>query len=491
MEIVIRIAQLLLSLSILIILHELGHFLSAKYFKIRTSKFFLFFDPWFSIFSTKKINGKWQYKFFSKNLPSEVKVSDGKGGEKSIPIDLNTLSEDDWRKHPESVKYGIGWLPLGGYVSIEGMIDETNLNSDMMKKPAEPWEFRSKPAWQRLIVMIGGVTVNLILGFLIFIGVFWYWGKDTIPVENLKGKMYVSEKMLPFGFQQGDIVKAVNGKETDNPLKVNRDFLLRNVKEVTVVRADNSEKTIQIPDSIGMYIWKNGLREQAFSPLLKNTTISEVAKDSPAEKNGVQKGDIIKKINGIEISSWNQFMETLSFSKNKNLNFEFERNRQPFSKNITLDEDNRLGVMPNADTKELEDISIHKDLGFTESIKTGFSEAYWLVHDFIAQFKYIFTKKGASQMGGFGTIAKLFDTSWDWHQFWVSTALISIMLAVMNLLPIPALDGGHILFLGYEMITGRKPNDKFMEYAQIFGIVLLLSLMLYANGMDIVRALKN
>lgn len=490
MDITIRVLQLITSMSLLIILHEMGHFLPAKWFKTKVNKFFLFFDPWFSIASWKKINGKWESKFFSKNLPDTEKIMvDGK--EKEVPIDISKLPDNDWRKHPESVKYGIGWLPLGGYVSIAGMIDESNTDSEAMKKPAQDWEFRAKPAWQRLIIMIGGVTVNIILGFLIFIGVFAYWGTNTIPTENLKGKMYVSEKMNVFGFQDGDVPVAVNGKPIDNPLKVNRDLLLRNVDNITVVRADNSQKTIAVPDSVGMYIWKNGIREQAFGLKNPNTAIDSVVAGSPGQKAGLVKGDIIKKVNGTPVSSWNEFTEKVAFSKTKNVDLELERNGQIISKKTVLDDENKVGISVQVDPKLLDGLEVHKDLSFGESVKLGVSEAYNLVHDFVTQFKYVFTKKGATQMGGFGTISKLFGTSWDWHQFWVSTALISIMLGVMNLLPIPALDGGHILFLLYEMITGRKPNEKFLEYAQIFGMLLLFALMIYANGLDVLRALKN
>lgn len=444
MELAIRITQLILSMSLLIILHELGHFFPAKWFKTRVEKFYLFFNPGFSLYK-KKIG--------------------------------------------ETI-YGIGWLPLGGYVKIAGMVDES-MDKEGMAGPPQPWEFRSKPAWQRLIIMVGGVTVNLLVGFIIFIGINAYWGKDVLPADKMQDKVYVSEKMYPFGFRAGDLPVAVNGKALDNPLDINRYLLLRNVKTVTVKNTDGSVREVQVPGDIGMYIWKNGIREQAFSLVVPSTKVDSVIAGMPAAKAGLQKGDEITAIDGKKMTSFNQINETLAFSPSSEVSISFLREGVPHTEKIALTEDHKMGIAPYLGDVSLVNAVVHKDLSFGESIREGVSDAYWLVNDFIVQFKYVFTKKGATQMGGFGTIAKLFPQTWDWHQFWLSTGLISIMLAIMNLLPIPALDGGHIVFLLFEWITGIKPSEKFLEYAQILGIVLLFSLMIYANGLDIWRALTN
>ncbi len=490
MELTIRIVQLILSMSLLIILHELGHFLPARLFGTRIEKFMLFFDWDFSLFKAKKINGKWQTKIFAKNLPDTVKAKNDSGKTIDVPIDAESLPETDWRKHKECTTWGIGWIPLGGYVKIAGMLDES-LDKNELNQAPKPWEFRSKPAWQRLIIMIGGVTVNLILGFAIFTAIAAVWGKDVISAENLRGKIHVSEKLLPIGFNKGDVPYATNGKTLDNPLEINRLLLLRDVKTVGVLREDGSKAEVAVPEDIGMYIWKNGLREQAFSLKNNSTVVDTVMANSLAQKAGIKKGDKITKIDGKPVESFNDIMERLHYSQQGPLLIQYISNGEEKMATVLLDEEKKLGIAAKPDLSSLSKSFTHKELNLGESLEEGVHNGYYLVRDFITQFKYVFTAKGATQMGGFGTIAKLFPTSWDGHQFWLTTGLISIMLAVMNLLPIPALDGGHILFLLYEMITRRKPSEKFLEVAQIAGMIILFGLMLYANGMDIIRAIKN
>lgn len=444
MEIPMRFIQLLLSMSLLILLHEMGHFLPAKWFRTRVEKFYLFFDPWFSLFK-KKIGG---------------------------------------------TEYGIGWLPLGGYVKIAGMVDES-MDTEKLKNAPQPWEFRAKPAWQRLIIMIGGITVNILLGCILFIMINFIWGKEFLDVNKVNSQdIYVSQKLKVFGFRDGDVVTKIDNQAVDSPLEVNRHFLLRDVDQVEVRREDGSVTKIAIPDSIGMYMWKQGIQDQAFALKVNSTDLGEVLPGYPAEKAGLRKGDKILTVNGIAMNSFNQISEAIGSTITPLVEISFERNGQTITKQVALGEDKKMGIAPRVDLSQMKNKIITQNLSIGESLVKGVQDTYYMIHDMLVQFKYVFTKKGASQLGGFGSIAKMFPTEWDWHQFWVSTAFISIMLGVMNFLPIPALDGGHILFLLWEMLTGRKPNDKFLEYAHMVGIIFLVGLTLYANGMDILRAFK-
>jgi len=429
-------SQLLLSLSILIILHELGHFIPAKLFKTRVEKFYLFFDVKFSLFK-KKIG--------------------------------------------ETV-YGIGWLPLGGYVKISGMIDES-MDTEHLAKEPEPWEFRSKPAWQRLIIMMGGVTVNLILGFLIYMMVAFIWGKTIITNNSLSGGYEVAEMMKPYGFKDGDKILEVDGKPLENILDISKFLFLRNVSNVKVEHYDGRKEILNIPESIGVQMFETG-NLMPFTALVQ-PIIDSIEPNSPAERAGLISDDLILSVNGKSILKWQEFTKLVNESPKKIINIKIKRNNSVLSKEISLRDNNTIGVSLKVP------VITPTKLNFTilESITRGYNKAYWTLLDYISQFKYVFSKKGASQLGGFGAIGGLFPPTWDWEGFWESTALISIILAFMNLLPIPALDGGHVMFLLYEIASGRKPNDKFMEYAQIFGFFLLMSLVLYANGNDIYRAI--
>ena len=429
-------SQLLLSLSILIILHELGHFIPAKLFKTRVEKFYLFFDVKFSLFK-KKIG--------------------------------------------ETV-YGIGWLPLGGYVKISGMIDES-MDTEHLAKEPEPWEFRSKPAWQRLIIMLGGVTVNLILGFLIYMMIAFIWGKTIITNDSLSGGYEVAEMMKPYGFKDGDKILEVDGKPLENILDISKFLFLRNVSNVKVEHYDGRKEILNIPESIGVQMFETG-NLVPFTALVQ-PIIDSIEPNSPAERAGLISDDLILSVNGKSILKWQEFTELVKESPKKIININIKRNNSILSKEISLRDNNTIGVSLKVP------VITPTKLNFTilESITRGYNKAYWTLLDYISQFKYVFSKKGASQLGGFGAIGGLFPPTWDWEGFWESTALISIILAFMNLLPIPALDGGHVMFLLYEIASGRKPNDKFMEYAQIFGFFLLMSLVLFANGNDIYRAI--
>lgn len=429
----IKAIQLILSLSLLIVLHEFGHFIPAKIFKTRVEKFYLFFDVKFALFK-KKIGG---------------------------------------------TEYGLGWLPLGGYVKIAGMIDES-MDKEQMALPPKPWEFRSKPAWQRLIIMLGGVTVNLVLGFLIYMMVLFVWGSSYVGPNDMPQGFAVADEFKEFGFQDGDRILSVNGEEFENSVDVNRYLFMRDVNSITVIHQNGDEETIAIPEDIGSKMFQEGVM-QPFVPI-QNAVLDSVVADLAASKAGLKKGDSLISINNQEIGYWHELAPITSENKEKELEVVFKRDGDIMSVMVTPDEEGKLGVTSRRDFNVQT-----REYSLGESIEEGFSYGYWTLHDYVAQFKYVFTAKGATQVGGFGAIGGLFPDAWDWQGFWLATALISIILAFMNILPIPALDGGHVMFLLYEIITGKSPNEKFMEYAQMVGFFILIALVLFANGNDIYR----
>ena len=437
METLIKVSQFILSLSFLIVLHELGHFIPAKLFKTRVEKFYLFFDYKFSIF--KKKIGK--------------------------------------------TTYGIGWIPLGGYVKISGMIDES-MDTEQMKEEPKPWEFRSKPAWQRLIIMLGGVTVNFILGILIYIMILNVWGEDYVATTDVKNGFSVPQTFEEFGFKEGDQILKVNNQVPFDVMSVNKELFLRDVKSIEVKHLGGITEKINLPEDIGLTMWTNGIMEP-FSPRIE-AVLDSILPNAPALKAGLLKKDKIMAVDGQSIQSWNEFTTTIKENtERKEMLFSVLRNGKEITISVTPSKDNKIGVAPKI-TPDIITIN-HKDYTFTESIPKGTTKAYWVLRDYIAQFKYVFTKKGATALGGFGTILSIFPNTWDWHRFWGLTAFLSIMLAFMNLLPIPALDGGHVVFTLYEMISGRKPNDNFLEKAQIVGFIFLITLLLYANGNDVYK----
>jgi len=442
METYIKITQFLLSLSLLIVLHELGHFIPAKLFKTRVEKFYLFFDYKFSIFK-KKIG---------------------------------------------DTVYGIGWIPLGGYVKISGMIDES-MDKEQMAQPPQPWEFRSKPAWQRLIIMLGGVTVNFILGIFIYIMMFNAWGNDFVSPEDVKEGFSVTDLFRDLGFKDGDKIVKVNNEIPVNVLDINKHLFLRDVNNIEVSHVDGNTEIIDLPEDIGLQMWQTGNMDP-FNPRI-HAILDSVIPELPADLAGLKSGDIITAVNDQKIVFWNEFTDVVKNNpKEKEIKVTIDREGFTESFMITPNDDQKLGVYPKGYTEDVITIT-HKDYSFAESIVPGFSKAYWTLKDYMGQFKYVFTKKGATQLGGFITIGSIFPSKWNWQAFWSITALLSIMLGFMNLLPIPALDGGHVVFTLFEIISGRKPSDKFLEYAQITGFIILISLLLFANGNDIYKWLTG
>ena len=437
----IKAAQLILSLSILVVLHELGHFIPAKLFKTRVEKFFLFFDVKFSLFK-KKIG--------------------------------------------ETV-YGIGWLPLGGYVKIAGMIDES-MDKEQMAQPPQPWEFRSKPAWQRLIIMIGGVTVNLLLGFFIYSMILFAWGQDYLKPEGVKDGFAVTRTMRAYGFQNGDIVTAIDGKPLENALEASKHILLRDPKQLTVQGIDGNTRTLSLPENIGKTLYLRG--ETAPFSIKTKAIIDTVIPESPAAKAGLQKGDKLVNIGGEPIYYFSDVPPALTMApEGTPVSVMIERDGVAKELKIVLGEKKKMGI--SAGQREGEIQLSHKNYSLGAALSHGTAYGYNVLRDYVSQFKFVFTKKGASEVGGFGSIGKLFQDNWNWLSFWQITAFLSIALAFMNILPIPALDGGHVVFLLYEMVTGRAPNQKVLEYAQMVGFVILIAILLYANGSDLYRAIFN
>ena len=433
----IRALQLILSLSILVLVHEFGHFLFARIFKVRVEKFYLFFDAWFSLF-----------KFKPKNSDTE---------------------------------YGIGWLPLGGYCKISGMIDES-MDKEAMAQPAKPYEFRSKPAGQRLMIMIAGVLFNFLLALFIYSMVLYTWGETYLPLKNMKHGMYYSEAFQEVGFRDGDILLKANNEELDRLDQAS----FRKVVEasnVTVLR-DGVETVIPIPEDMMQRFMREG--KGFASPDRVPMVVKKLSeKDSPAATAGLQPGDSIVSINGQATPLFEDVAKMLDQNKGKDTTLGFYRNGMEQSVVIQPDTAGKIGVYLMSKTDLYPTVT--RTYGFFESFPAGVRLGINTLKGYVNDMKYVFTKEGASSLGGFGTIGSIFPTVWDWQVFWMQTAFLSIILAFMNILPIPALDGGHVMFLLYEVIARRKPSDKFLEYAQITGMFLLFALLIYANGNDIFR----
>lgn len=437
----IRALQLVMSLSLLIIIHEGGHFLFARLFKTRVEKFYLFFDPWFTLFKIKP-----------------------KGSE---------------------TEYGIGWLPLGGYVKIAGMIDES-MDTEQMKQPAQPWEFRSKPAWQRLLIMVGGVVFNFLLALFIYSMILFTWGDEYVPVTKAPLGMDFNETAKSVGFRDGDILLSADGVPFE---RYDGDLLssVVDARQVSVLR-NGEVASVYIPEKMMNSLMKDSVR---FATFRYPFVIDSLVAGRPAALAGLQVGDSITAMDGKSIAFLDFKQEMLKRKKagdatTHNVTLTYVRNGLTDTLTLTTDSAYEIGVVPRTATNRLLPV-VRKEYGFLASFPAGISLGVKTLKGYVGQMKYLFSKEGAKQLGGFGTIGSIFPSTWDWHQFWYMTAFLSIILAFMNILPIPALDGGHVLFLIYEIVTRRKPSDKFMERAQMAGMFLVFGLLLWANFNDILK----
>ena len=448
MEFVIKISQFLLSLSLLIVLHEFGHFIPAKAFKTRVEKFYLFFDVKFSLFK-KKIG---------------------------------------------DTVYGIGWLPLGGYVKISGMIDES-MDTEQMAQEPQPWEFRSKPAWQRLIIMLGGVTVNFVFAILIYIGMSYYYGDKFLPNDNIKDGLLIENTVAnKAGLLTGDKIIAVDGYKIETYSEISEKVLFG--KEITIER-NGEQSLVTLPEDFLSQLIDS--KERGLIDLRTPFAIVEVPDSSQNKGSGIRKGDIIIALNDYKTKYADEVKLALEQLKGQEVSATVLRDGQQTSFPLNISKDGKLGLVYAAGStpETLEALGYYqfntKDYGFFESFPVGLNKAYEKVDSYITQFKAIFTPStGAYKgVGGFKAIYDIFPNFWNWQVFWSITAFLSIMLGVLNLLPIPALDGGHVMFLLYEIVSGRKPGDKFLEYAQMVGFIILIALVLFANGNDIFKAIFN
>ncbi len=441
-ELGIKAAQLILSLSILIIFHEFGHYITARWFKCRVEKFFLFFDPWFAIFKKK--------------------VGD--------------------------TVYGIGWLPLGGYVKIAGMIDES-MDKEAMKKEPEPWEFRSKPAWQRLIIMIGGVTVNVILAFIIYAMILFVWGEKKIPMSSLNNGIWITDSLMyQSGLRNGDKIIAVNDQPVAYYDQLNAAVITGNTIQI---ERDGERRTITLPvNLIEQLVEAKQKRGMLIMPRVP-AVIGKFAKDDKgfAVQAGLKEKDIILAVDGISVRFFDELAPLVSAKKNGTVLLTVQRGEEQQLISSRVNEDGKIGI-PVLSNEEYDQMGVlkieRKKYGFFASFPAGVAKTFDKLKFYIDQFKLILNPDtGAYKgIGGFKSMGSIFPSEWDWESFWNITAFFSIVLAFMNLLPIPALDGGHVLFTLVEMITRRKPSEKFLEYAQIAGMVILFSLLIYANAND-------
>lgn len=437
----VKTGQFILSFSILVVLHEMGHFFPAKWFKCRVEKFYLFFNPWFSL----------------------------------------------WKKKVGDTEYGLGWVPFGGYVKISGMVDES-MDKEQLKKPAEPWEFRSKPAWQRLIIMIGGVVVNIVLAILLFIMITYVWGEEYLPAKNLKFGVHADSLATQIGIQDGDKIVAVDGKPLDNFGTIGSVIILGEAKQLQVDR-NGENVNLTIPEGFISKLNKSKL--EGFLEVRVPTYVDSVSKSANFIEGRLQKGDQIIAFNNQPAPYFNDLNRLKKGKSNQEALLSVLRNNDTTKVKVKLDDKYLIGFIPRNPADILG--TTVKKYSFIESIPVGFERCFSTLGRYVTGLKQLFTGKvnPNDSLGSVISIGNTFPSLWDWQRFWTLTAIFSIILAFMNILPIPALDGGHALFTLVEMVTGRKPSDKFMEYAQMVGMALLLGLMAYALGLDFWRLFKH
>ena len=478
----IKAAQLILAFAILVIIHEFGHFFFARIFGVKVEKFYIFFDPWIELF-------KWKPKKYLGGFGKTKNIgNDNTNGESAEPVKKKRKSSF-WG----DTEYGIGWLPLGGYCKIAGMIDES-MDTEQMKKPAQEWEFRSKPAWQRLLIMIAGVLFNFLLAILIYAGLVYATGEKYVPVQEAKMGFTYSGEARKIGFHNGDIPLAADGEELENPVEAR--IKMVQAKKVTVLRDGKDTVSISIPEKFIFSLDEEAKSDTAsvnFFTYRFPTRVTQVMPGEGAAKAGIEPGDEIIAVGEVKTPSLDEFFRTLPGHDNQTVNLTILRRAgettDTIVKQVKLSENSKMGVGLEVNpaaffkTKEIR-------YNIFQSIPRGIEMGTDKLTSYAKSMKMVFTKEGANSIGGFGSIGSIFPEKWDWIAFWNIAAFLSVALAFMNILPIPALDGGHVMFLIYEVIFRRPPSEKFMERAQLVGMTLLILLLIYANGMDIVRLFK-
>lgn len=474
----IKAAQLILAFAILVIIHEFGHFIFARIFGVRVEKFYIFFNPWTSLF-------KWKHRKYIGVLGKTRKLKDA-----DKTPDKPDGKEGFW----SDTEYGIGWLPLGGYCKISGMIDES-MDTEQMKQPAQPWEFRSKPAWQRLLIMVAGVLFNFLLAILIYAGITWWWGDDYVAFKDSRGMLKYSQTAQKYGFRDGDVPLSADGKEVESFDDL---YALGTARSVKVLRGGTDTVAINLPSNFLLELEKDTETDKrgiTFVSLDVPVVVHSIASER-AREAGLRTGDELIAVNGETFRGAQEFLPMLEGHANETIDLRIVRGdgRTAAGDTLTLplplDENSKIGFQLENDMRKLFKVKTVR-YGLLESIPVGISKGAGKMKDYVVSLKYVFTKEGAKSVGGFGAIGNMFPESWNWFAFWNIAAFLSVALAFMNILPIPALDGGHVLFLLYEVIFRRKPSEKFLERAQLTGMVLLIALLLYANGMDIIRFFFN
>lgn len=434
-------AQFILSFSIIVVLHELGHFIPARLFGARVEKFYLFFNPGFSL----------------------------------------------WKKKIGDTEYGLGWIPFGGYVKISGMIDES-MDKEQLNKAPESYELRSKPAYQRLIVMLGGVIVNVILAIVIFIGIAWFWGDDFLPAKNLSYGIHVTEVSKKVGLKDGDIIVSLDQKELKDFFELESKIVLEDAKTIQVKRGD-SLMSLAIPTTVAAEL-SNANNTTAFVMPLFPVIVDSIGKSAVMVEGSFQKNDTLLSINGQSVKYQHEFIEVKKQYSDSLVTILAKRGMDTVKIRTLINNKAQLGLFVKLPMQLFQ--TVHQSYSFAEAIPTGIQRCFTTLDNYVTGIKQIFTGKvnPNDSLGSLISIGNTFPSQWDWERFWTLTAVFSIVLGFMNVLPIPALDGGHALFILFEMITGRKPSDKFMEYAQIAGMILMFGLMLYALGLDFWRLFK-
>lgn len=470
--------QLIVALSFLVVIHELGHFTFARIFKVRVEKFYMFFNPMFSIFRMKKFDGKWHFKFFAKN------------------------DDEEWDKHPDQTEWGIGWVPFGGYCSIAGMVDETKAATDLPSEP-QPWEYRSKKAWQRLLIILGGILVNFTAALIMFGAILHHWGDTSLPLSKIEGGLYYAPILEQEGFKQQDKILSINGVEPEYLSDVVEAIIIEGKRDVLVQRGSETVKLTLSEDLGTRYLAlnnENDRKERAHArqdetyqkrPYVLISYFIPFVVDSVIENHaayyaGMISGDSVVSVNGESTPCTVMVQNALAEHPCDSVTIGFYRQGAYNEARIFIGDHAKMGVTMQPLTAFYE--PDHKEYTLLESIPAGIKYGWNLLAMYVHQFRLVFTREGAESIGGFGAIGNMFPKLWDWYSFWHMTAFLSLILAFMNFLPIPALDGGYVLLLIIEMITGKQIPDKWLEKINNVGFWILIILLLYANGNDIFKA---